>query len=456
MRGPVLLICPILSQSGNFLNKSNFNLLIDKDLPLHIKENIPNASKEFINWFVGFADAEGCFTIFSNKSWTVAGFRFHIELHVDDINILHKIAETLGVGKVKLVKTRNSAEFSVSVFEDIVRVILPIFQEFPLQTTKYLDFTSFSEAVQIKLRSQSSGSRKIISKTDLIKIKNLKTNMNSGRLIINKEQLKDLENKVSINLWWLLGFVEGEGTFGYKHLVPYFQLAQHQKNLFVLKAIESFLIKLFSNVSPNAIGNKEFNIDYALNPQTGVYSMTVLKMDALFNYIVPLFNSMPFFTRKALDFHYWVISVIIHKYGYYYLPDGKKIALQISQSTNKYRYTSGKAGVNKVEFPSDDLVSKLLALPAPFDVTSGLSHFELVRKFTISKGGRKGFTVYIYERESGKDKKLTGSPFSTYGAGHVALGLKPGSRVVGRYIDTDKAYKGKYIFSSVPLSISEI
>ena len=68
MRGPVLLICPILSQSGNFLNKSNFNLLIDKDLPLHIKENIPNASKEFINWFVGFADAEGCFTIFSNKS----------------------------------------------------------------------------------------------------------------------------------------------------------------------------------------------------------------------------------------------------------------------------------------------------------------------------------------------------------------------------------------------------
>ena len=130
----------------------------------------------------------------------MAGFRFHIELHVDDINILHKIAETLGVGKVKLVKTRNSAEFSVSVFEDIVRVILPIFQEFPLQTTKYLDFTSFSEAVQIKLRSQSSGSRKIISKTDLIKIKNLKTNMNSGRLIINKEQLKDLENKVSINL----------------------------------------------------------------------------------------------------------------------------------------------------------------------------------------------------------------------------------------------------------------
>ena len=447
MRDPFLLILPL----DRFLNKSKINLLIDKDLPEYIKENIPNASKEFLNWFVGFVDAEGCFTIFSNRSWTVAGFRFHIELHVDDIDILHKIAETLGVGRVRIVPNRNSAEFSVSRFEDIIRVILPIFNEFPLQTTKCLDFNSFSEAVQIRFLSKSSGSIKRISETDLIKIKNLKTNMNSGRLEINKEQLDYLEKKVSINLWWLLGFVEGEGTFGYKHLVPYFQLAQHKKNLFVLKAIESFLKELFSD-SSSAIGDKEFKIDYALNSQTGVYSMTVLKMDTLYNYIVPLFNSMPFYTRKALDFYYWAISVIIHKYGYYYLPDGKKIALQISQSTNKYRYTSARSKGDKVEFPSDDSISKLFSLPAPFDLTSGLSHFDLVRQFTISKGGRKGFTVYVYDCESGKNKELTGSPFSTYGAGHVTIGLLPGSRVIGRYIDTGKVYKGKYIFSSIPLS----
>jgi hypothetical protein len=63
-----------------------------------------------------------------------------------------------------------------------------------------LDFNSFSEAVQIRFLSKSSGSIKRISETDLIKIKNLKTNMNSGRLEINKEQLDYLEKKVSINL----------------------------------------------------------------------------------------------------------------------------------------------------------------------------------------------------------------------------------------------------------------
>ena len=138
----------------------------------------------------------------------------------------------------------------------------------------------------------------------------------------------------------------------------------------------------------------------------------------------------------------------MHKYGYYYLPEGKKLALQISLATNKFRYTN--SAVNKIELPSEDLISKLLALPAPFDIFKGLSHSELVREFIINKGGRKGFTVYIYDKQGGKE--LAGSPFSTYGAGHVAIGLRAGSRVAGRYIDTGKAYKDKYIFSSVPLS----
>ena len=140
--------------------------------------------------------------------------------------------------------------------------------------------------------------------------------------------------------------------------------------------------------------------------------------------------------------------VIIHKLGYFYSPEGKKIALQISSATNKFRYTTS---LKKTELPSDESISKLLAQTPPFDISSGRSHFELVREFTIAKGGRKGFIVYIYERtESNKLKQLKGSPFSTYGAGHEVIGLNRGSRVIGRYIDTGKEYKDKYIFSSLP------
>lgn len=100
-----------------------------------------------------------------------------------------------------------------------------------------------------------------------------------------------------------MGFVEGEGTFGYKHLVPYFQIAQHEKNLFVLKAIEIYLSKLFKQ-HPNTIGSQEFCVKYARNSRTGVYSMTVGKIDTLFSYIVPYFETMTFFTRKDLDYCY--------------------------------------------------------------------------------------------------------------------------------------------------------
>lgn len=83
-----------------------------------------------------------------------------------------------------------------------MRVILPIFQEFPLQTTKNLDFTCFSEAVRIKLNSEGfvTNKRVKISETDLIKMKKLRANMNSGRLALDKEQLDNLTKRVSINV----------------------------------------------------------------------------------------------------------------------------------------------------------------------------------------------------------------------------------------------------------------
>jgi hypothetical protein len=220
---------------------------------------------------------------------------------LDDIEILNKIANTLGIGKVKLVNNRYSAVFIVNDLNEIIKVILPIFEEFPLQTSKNLDFICFSEAAKIKLNSGGSNLRVKISKTNLTKIRKLRASMNTGRVDLKVSQLYKLTNQVSINIWWLLGFVEGEGTFGYKHLVPYFQLAQHKKNLFVLKAIESFLLKL---PLQNTEGNQKLNVHFTLNTKTGVYSITVLDIDALFSYIVPCFIPMSFNTRKSLDFKY--------------------------------------------------------------------------------------------------------------------------------------------------------
>ena len=135
--------------------------------------------------------------------------------------------------------------------------------------------------------------------------------MNNARLTLDKKE--KILNKVSINMWWLLGFVEGEGTFGYRHLVPYFQLNMWKIGL---KAIERYLSNLFKKYT-SITGNPEFNVTYTLNKGTGVYSMTVTNIDTIYEYIIPLFESTPFYTRKKVDYFYLVISVIICKYGYY-------------------------------------------------------------------------------------------------------------------------------------------
>lgn len=263
----------------------------------------PKLTKEFLRWLVGFIDAEGCFMVLVKNS--TVSFMLQIELHKDDAGVLYKIQEMLGVGNIKFHKSRDSVLFYVARFEDIVEVILPIFEQFPLQTTKYLDFKSFKEAINIKLNYKK---RDTLTKTDLKKINNLKASMNSLRSISDKE-LDILKKRINIDPSWLIGFVEGEGTFGYKHLVPYFQIGQHEKNYFVLKAIELFLLDLskqsnsFMEVAPGA-RTELFTIHYALNNRTGVYSMTVVGIDSLYKYIVPFFSSMPFSTRKSIDFYY--------------------------------------------------------------------------------------------------------------------------------------------------------
>ena len=139
-------------------------------------------------------------------------------------------------------KTRDSALFIVYKFEDINSVIIPLFKNFPLQTTKYLDFINFADAASIILNSKNL-KNKSLSSLDLEKLIDLKQSTNTKRLIINEEEDKLLVKKVSISKWWLLGFIEGEGTFGYKHLVPYFQIAQNKKKIIFIKSYWRLFIK---------------------------------------------------------------------------------------------------------------------------------------------------------------------------------------------------------------------
>lgn len=63
------------------------------------KKNPTNMNtKQFSLWFSGFADGESNFQVFIDRQYLRVIFR--IRLHIDDIAILYKIKDFLGVGNV--------------------------------------------------------------------------------------------------------------------------------------------------------------------------------------------------------------------------------------------------------------------------------------------------------------------------------------------------------------------
>jgi hypothetical protein len=85
------------------------------------------------NWITGFCDAEGCFTVIISKRSNTLNWRvsvsFEINLHIKDIEILHKIQEYFGVGSVTSRLNRNLCVYRVTKIEDLLNVIIPHFKK---------------------------------------------------------------------------------------------------------------------------------------------------------------------------------------------------------------------------------------------------------------------------------------------------------------------------------------
>ena len=126
---------------------------------------------QFVQWFVGFAEAEGCFKIkprYRNGKFISFGFEFEIHLHADDFKLLEYIKERLNLGNVYLNTNRNTSNFVVGSEKEL-REIIKIFDSFPLNGIKYLDFIDFKEAFFLYFSRKDTISQDLINQ--LLKIK---------------------------------------------------------------------------------------------------------------------------------------------------------------------------------------------------------------------------------------------------------------------------------------------
>ena len=285
-----------------FSSEAN-NLLAKKPTQCPIlPEEILNKYLNDLEWLSGFAEAESVFSI--SKTGTLT---FRIKLHYDDRkalvyikNLLSKLAER-ELGVIVDSKDQHESYYSVSKFQDIVGVIIPIFSLYHFTTSKYFDFRDFKTAAEIKMVSFFE--KRKLSDIELEKILAIKSGMNASRKIFYPKSLP----KRTLTSYRLLGFVEGDGTFSLPNLLPYFGIKQHSKNIHFFYEIAEFLSNLPYNpaIGPASdVLNTKPRATVHISPTNNLASLSVSNILQLYNYIFPFFKSLEFKSRKAVDFEF--------------------------------------------------------------------------------------------------------------------------------------------------------
>lgn len=180
----------------------------------HLKEKNNNRSS-FEEWLVGFTDGDGNFSI-TNQGLlrTKWGLSFKLTQSRYNLRILNYIKKELGVGSIT--KDGTKGQYFIRDRKLIESIIIPIFDRYPLLTTKYFDYVKLKKALSILNNVNLNKQDKNVK---LLAIKNSKVDVNylSPGYFVRKNAILPLTSINSLNnvmsKSWLVGFIEAEGSF---------------------------------------------------------------------------------------------------------------------------------------------------------------------------------------------------------------------------------------------------
>jgi hypothetical protein len=168
--------------------------------------------KKFYEWLVGFTDGDGSFSI--PKCGKYYKLQFSLSQSYYNIRILYYIKSKLGYGNVSKYEKDKMANFRISDRKVLAKIIFPIFDEFPLLTSKYFYYLRFKKAYYILENNNLTTEQKNNLISSLLKeqlpidyispaLKNLDLNLSTYQQI-----------DITVSNNWLIGFIEAEGYFG--------------------------------------------------------------------------------------------------------------------------------------------------------------------------------------------------------------------------------------------------
>ena len=175
----------------------------------HLNKKLGKTSICFKQWLVGFTDGDGSFHI-SHKGdkW---GLSFKLTQSWYNLRVLNFIKKELGVGSIT--KNGTKAQYFIRDRKVIETVLIPIFDRYPLLTSKFFQYVKLKKALTIINNVNLSKQNK---NEKLLKIKNSKVNSDYVSAAWKKTKLPftDVDSvKTVMTKSWLVGFIEAEGSF---------------------------------------------------------------------------------------------------------------------------------------------------------------------------------------------------------------------------------------------------
>lgn len=348
--------------------------------------NIPS---EFWEWLCGLTDGEGNFYIRCRSGdYPVYSFKYSFGVHVDDKDMLIFIQKTLGIGKVST--HGNVARYEVYDLKGTAKII-DIFTKYPfLNSTKLLNFLDFKKAFELY-----KSSKKISKQVDQ-EIASLKNGMNKQRT--NFQMPESYKPLITSN--WLLGFVEGEGSFnvvrGYGLV---FSMNQSSRDSALMVAIKNYL-----NNIPGAVEHMLAEKDGVvhLGTFTGtanneITRITISQLGYLRSVLIPFFEGLVFRSKKYLDFQDWVNILKLRDRCHHYEEKGSEImSLIVSQMNNKRLSTNKASRVDRVSLQTS--INDLLSGPSNCEIREGKIWIKSLNRFRHKGGLIKPVAVQLQDQ----------------------------------------------------------
>jgi hypothetical protein len=135
----------------------------------------------------GYFDSEGCFniSIYKNPNARIGysvSFTAEIKQHSNSRNVLFSLKEFFnGKGNISYSnKSKTVSRYKISNLKDILSYVLPHFDNYPLITSKYLNYLDFKKAILLI----KSGEH--LNEKGLNTIRTIISNMNTNRSFLDK------------------------------------------------------------------------------------------------------------------------------------------------------------------------------------------------------------------------------------------------------------------------------